>query len=169
MGYRTKAAYATGAGPVPAPDMSAAAPAGVVFDSQKFTRKAGEPLELQIHHFLDVKREFLEIIEGKLIEDLADLLVNSVNVGPISLSRLIDPASQLKLSDDTYSLPIGFHSAVVQPLALGAEGATLTFAMTAPEDVFAFGPLGPSGPPPRIKIVSANARTARMALVFSRV
>jgi hypothetical protein len=145
--------------------MSAAAPGGVVFEGQKFTRKPGEPLELQVHDFVDMHRDFLQIALGKLIEDLAGLLVDSVNIGPISLSRLIDASSALKLSDETYSLPIGFHSIAIEPLALAANGTEITAATTAPEDVFAFGPIGPSGPPPRIKVVTANGKTARMTLI----
>lgn len=146
----------------------AAAPGGVVFEGQKFTRKPGEPLELQVHHFLDMRRDFLQIALGKLIEGLAGLLVGAVNIGPISLSRLIDASSALKLSDEIYSLPIGFHSVALQPLAPTAEGTEITFGTTAPEGVFAFGPIGPSGPPPRIKVVSATAKAARMTLIFNR-
>ncbi|MFI5168047.1 MAG: hypothetical protein ACHQQS_15675 [Thermoanaerobaculales bacterium] len=53
--------------------------------------------------------------------------------------------------------------------SLWPEGTTFAFATSATEDVFAFGPMGRSGPPPRINVVSATANTARMALIFNRV
>jgi len=161
----TSFAVASLDGPVPAPDLGAAVPGSELFEGQRYKRLPGEALTLEVHHSLDMHRDFLQKALGMLIEDLAGLAVGGVSVGPISLGRLLDARAALKLSEDVYSLPIGHHSLAIGPATLGAGGAAFAFATSAPADVFAFGRLGPSGPPPRVKVVSAGANTARMTLV----
>jgi len=157
-------------GPLASADLNAVVPDGIVFKNMEYSQVFGEPLTLQIHHFLDAHRDIVQIGIGKVFELVLANLLGQVALGPISLNRLVKPAESLKLSADTYSLKIGYLQVTVDPSTIPTALPPLSeaIATTAKQAVRAFGPAGPSGPPPRITVVSAGQVTSAMTLHLVR-
>ena len=153
------------AGPVAAADLDAVLADGLVFKGQPFAQLFDEKVRIRIHHFQDVKADWLQVAAGKVFEAALDSLLGQVKLVTISLRSLIDVGQSLQLGVDAYSQKLGYFELVLDPNADrpgGAEDATVE--LVAPEDVLGFAPLGPQGEPQRITIVGEGQVTATLAL-----
>jgi len=162
--------HGSAVGPVAPATLTGAVPDGILFKNLEYSQVFGEPLTLQVHHFLDAHRDVLQIALGRLFELLVGGVLGQVSIGPISLARLIGPADSLKLSAETYSLKIGYCQVTLDPSGIPTALPPLVreIGTSALEQVHAFGQLGPAGPPSLITVVSAGQGTSTMSLNFVR-
>ena len=157
------ASFAVGSskGTVAEAELEAALPDGLVFKGQLFRQAFAEPLRLRVHHFQDVTRDWLQIAVGKVFGILLDSLLGRTRLATISLADLIDPVSSLQLGKDEYSQKLGYAELVIDPKAVEPGVVqSLRTDLIAPENVFAFAPLGPDGQPRRVCVVEQGDVTA---------
>jgi hypothetical protein len=158
-------AVGSGVGPVGEAELDAALADGMVFKGQPFSQAFDEKVRIRIHHFQDVHRDRLQIVIGKLFELALKDLLGKVSLVTVTLDQVIDPSQSLKLSDDTYSQKLGYFELVVDPNQVKSAGMrTASVTLIAQEDVMGFDRMGPSGPPPRIAIVTKDQKTASIDL-----
>ena len=158
-------AVGSGVGSVGKEELDAALADGLVFKGQPFSQAFDEKVRIRIHHFQDLHRDRLQIIIGKLFELVLKELLGKVSLVTITLDQVIDPRQSLRLSDDTYSQKLGYFELVVDPNQVKSAGMrTASVTLVAQEDVMGFDRMGPSGPPPRIAIVTKNQETASIEL-----
>ncbi len=161
------ASFAVGsvAGPVPAAELDAALPDALVFKGQPFAQAFDEPLRIRIHHFHDIRRDWLQVALGKLFKAVLGSFLGKISLVTVSLTDVIDPLDSLDIGKDTYSQKLGYHELVADPKGgKRSSRRSLHLELTAPEDVLGFAPLGPDGQPKRICIVGAGETTAAMDL-----
>ncbi len=158
-------ALGSAVGPVAQCDLDTALPDGIVFKGQPFAQLFDEKVRVRIHHFQDVKADWLQVAVGKVFEAVLDSLLGQIKLVSISLASLIDPGQSLQLGRDAYSQKLGHFELVLDPNARrpgGAEEATVE--LIAQEDVLGFAPLAPEGKPRRVTIVAAGQVTATIEL-----
>ena len=152
-------------GPVVGAELDEALPDGLVFKGQLFRQAFAEPVRIRIHHFQDVTSDWLQAAIGKLFSTVLETLLDRVRLATVSLADLIDPVSSLQLGKDAYSQKLGYFELVVDPRATKPGVVrTVRVELAAPEDVFAFAPLGPDGRPQRVCIVEQGIVTATLEL-----
>ncbi|MDD5564650.1 MAG: hypothetical protein PHQ91_13135 [Thermoanaerobaculaceae bacterium] len=152
-------------GQVAAADLDAALPDGLVFKGQLFRQAFDERVRVRIHHYQDVTSDWLQFAIGKVFGVVIDEFLGRMRVATVSLADLIDPAQSLRLGQHSYSQKLGYFELVIDPAA-AKPGAvqTVTVELRAPEDVFAFAPLGPDGQPQRVCVVQQEDVTATLEL-----
>jgi hypothetical protein len=152
-------------GPVAAEELDAALPDGLVFKGQLFRQAFAEPVRIRIHHFQDVTSDWLQAAIGKLFGAVLETLLGRMRVATISLADLIDPVSSLQLGKDAYSQKLGYFELTIDPQSAKPGVVQAVRAeLLAPEDVFAFAPLGPDARPQRVCIVEQGNVTATIEL-----
>ncbi len=152
-------------GPVAAAELDAALPDGLVFKGQLFRQAFDERVRVRIHHFQDVTSDWLQFAIGKVFGVVLDEFLGRMRLATVSLADLIDPVQSLRLGQHSYSQKLGYFELVVDPGAAkpGAVQA-VRVELRAPEDVFAFAPLGPDGQPQRVCVVQQEDVTAALDL-----
>jgi hypothetical protein len=158
-------ALGSAVGPVASDSLDAVLADGIVFKGQPFAQLFDEQVRVRIHHFQDVRADWLQVAAGKVFEGALDSLLGQVKLVSISLRSLIDVGQTLQLGTDTCSQELGYFELVLDPNAErqgGAEEATVQ--LVAPEDILGFAPLGSAGEPRRIAIVGKGQVTATMDL-----
>ena len=161
------ASFAVGsvAGSVPASDLDAALPDALVFKGQPFAQAFDEPVRIRIHHFHDVRQDWLQVAVGKVFKAVLNAFLGKLSLVSVSLTDVIDPLDSLDIGEGTCAQKLGYFELSVDPKAgRGVRVRTVSVALSAPEDVFGFSPLGPAGQPKRIRIVGAGDTTAAMDL-----
>ena len=152
-------------GPVAAEELDAVLPDGLVFKGQLFRQAFAEPVRIRIHHFQDVTSDWLQAAIGKVFGAVLETLLGRMRLATISLADLIDPVSSLQLGQETYSQKLGYVELVIDPNeAKPGVVQAVRAELVAPEDVFAFAPLGPDGRPQRVCVVEQGNVTAMIEL-----
>jgi len=158
-------ALGSAAGPVAGEDLDAVLPDGIVFKGQPFAQLFDERVRVRIHHFQDVRSDWLQVALGKVFEAALDSLLGQVKIVSLSLASLIDPGQSLQLGRDSYSQKLGYYELVLDPNAERPEGAEqVTVELVAAEEVLGFAPLPAEGDPRRTAIVAAGQVTATLDL-----
>ncbi len=158
-------ALGSGVGPVAREELDAVLPDGIVFKGQPFAQLFDEQVRIRIHHFQDVRADWLQVAVGKVFEAALDSLLGQVKIVSISLASLIDAGQSLQLGRDAYSQKLGYFELVLDPNAQRPGGAGETAVeLVAQEDVLGFAPLGSEGGPRRITIVAQGQVTATVQL-----
>jgi hypothetical protein len=158
-------ALASGVGPVGWEELDAVLADGIVFKGQPFAQLFDEKVRVRLHHFQDVKADWLQVAVGKVFEAALDSLLGQAKLVSISLRSLIDVGQSLQLGVDAYSQKLGYFELVLDPNAERPGGADeATVQLVAQEDILGFAPLASKGKPRRIKIVTKGQVTATMEL-----
>ncbi len=153
------------AGPVAPADLDAVLPDGIVFKGQPFAQLFDEKARVRIHHFQDVRSDWLQVAAGKLFQAGLDALLGQVKLVSLSLADLVDPGQSLQLGREVFSQKLGYFELVLDPNAeRPRDPEETTVELVAGEDVSGFAPLGAAGAPRRVTVVAKGRPTATLAL-----